>query len=354
MKRENFKPFSKKALFTLFIAFTVTAFSGCSSDDDEPASPDSPNNKVTINADGTASGGTVFHRIDETTFFLDYVKYKIVDSHLNVIGYDWIELPKEPKLYAEVNIDGVSFILRNIYGLNDSHITSITIPSTVIDFEFWECTSIKSVVISKGVTRLPWQCFKNCTSLTEIKIPDSVEEIESSAFWACTSLSEVKIPDGVTKLREYCFYDCSSLTEIKIPESVIDLGKYCFHGCISLTEIKIPESVTKLGEYCFSYCSSLTKIKIPDSATVLGDRCFVGCSSLSNIELSNNLYILGNYCFSTCSQLKSITFKNDVPSKMSSSAFSGMNCHPVAYVPKKFVENYKSKLGNYFSEIIGY
>ena len=266
MKRENFKPFSKKALFTLFIAFTVTAFSGCSSDDDEPASPDSPDNKVTINADGTASGGAVFHRIDETTFFLDYVKYKIVDSHLEIIGYDVTELPTTPKLYSEVKIDGVPLVLRNLdsSAFKNSNIESITIPSTVTSFG-------KS-------------CFLSCKLLKSISIPNGVQSISNSCFSGCSSLAEIKIPDSVTKIESYAFW---------------------------------------------------------------------GCYSLICIELPYNLNIIDN-AFVECKNLEYITFKNDVPSRMYQGAFSGMNCQPIAYVPKKFVENYKSKLGNYFSEIIGY
>lgn len=161
----------RMVVLPLLALLCVVIAAGCSSD--EPPTPDSSSdyNSVIINPDGTATGNAVFSRIDETTFFLDYVKYRIVDSHLEVIGYDEVELPEVPKLYAEVQIDGTAFRTRKITGFSESKIRSITIPSTVTYLGgFSKCILLTEINLPEGVKEFGWGCFLECTSLTEIQI----------------------------------------------------------------------------------------------------------------------------------------------------------------------------------------
>lgn len=248
MKRENFKPFSKKALFTLFIAFTVTAFSGCSSDDDEPASPDSPDNKVTINADGTASGGAVFHRIDDKTFFLDYIKYQIVDSHLEVWDYDATVPLSNPKLYSEVRINGTPLLLK-VARFSFAPFKSVTIPSTVTNFCFWECKSLNKVVIPTGINELNYPGFMGCSSLSNINLPDGLKSIVENCFCECTKLSSIKIPDSVEEIGEYAFAYCYSLTNLELPKNLNKLGNFFINGCKNLKSVTFKNDVPKQMSY---------------------------------------------------------------------------------------------------------
>lgn len=243
MKRKVFKPFSKKTLFSLFVAFTVAAFSGCSSDDDEPASPDSPDNKVTINADGTASGGAVFHRIDDKTFFLDYIKYEIVDSHLEVCGYDETMPSYKPKLYSEVRINGAPLYLRKVL-LDWTPIISITIPSTVTYTSLTRCKSLKNVVFPKD-SQTSSVYFWACTSLTNINLPDGLRTIEWGGFRECTSLNSIKIPDNVTEIESYAFEDCTSLTSIELPYNLNKLGDHFINHCKNLKSVTFKNDVPK-------------------------------------------------------------------------------------------------------------
>ena len=121
-------------------------------------------------------------------------------------------------------------------------------------------SSIKSVVISEGVTSIGSAAFGGCSSLTSIEIPDSVTSIGLQAFRGCSSLTSITIPDGVTSIWPVAFYYCSSLTSITIPDSVTSIGNHAFYNCSSLTSITIPNSVTSIGEYAFYNCSSLSDI----------------------------------------------------------------------------------------------
>lgn len=294
MRYRQILAFGGHALCSILIALLAVSLPSCTDEKDEPDKPSSSNdnNSVVINSDGTATGGAVFSRLDGETFFLDYVKYKVVDAHLKIIDYDSQELPAEPKLYAEVTLDGTLYKTRSL----SHHYTYKTIGA-----------------------------FQNA-KITSVVIPATVTAIGSYCFYECSSLTSVVIPEGVTGIGEYCFYGCSSLTSVTIPEGVTGIGKCCFYGCRSLRSVIIPDGVTRISYMCFYGCSSLTSVTLPESLEYL-DGCFWECGSLAEV-----------------------TFKSDVPSY-----YRPFSSKPIAYVPMQYLQNYKnSDIAWYFSEIIGY
>lgn len=225
----------------LFIGLLLAVcFVSCSKDDepgnggDPGKNPNQPenNSSVTINPDGSTSTKAVFSPIDETTFYIDYVKYQIVDSHLEIIGYDPFELKGDVKPYASVKYLGTTYntriILREAFR-NCKTITGINIPNTVTEIgavAFERCTSLTSVTIPSSITEIGVSAFENCVSLTSVTIPGSVTKIDQGAFGWCHSLTSVTIPSSVTKFEFIVFYGCTALSDIYIEgkPSVRDLG----------------------------------------------------------------------------------------------------------------------------------
>lgn len=67
-------------------------------------------------------------------------------------------------------------------------------------------------------------------------------------YYYCTSLASVVIPEGVTKIGKAAFLRCTGLTSIVIPKSVTTIGQGAFNFCSNLQEItvgaeKLPEGV---------------------------------------------------------------------------------------------------------------
>ena len=114
-----------------------------------------------------------------------------------------------------------------------------------------------------------------------------VTSIGDWAFMGCTSLKSITIPDGVTSIGMSAFAACVSLTSITIPDSVTSIGNGAFQTCSSLTSITIPVSVTSIGGCTFMGCTSLKSITIPDNVTSIGIGAFVGCSSLTSLRVEN-------------------------------------------------------------------
>lgn len=137
---------------------------------------------------------------------------------------------------------------------------NITIPNSVINIEnyvFAGCNSLQSINVSEGNSNY-LSCgdvlFDKSKSVlikypegekdTSYIIPDGVTSIGDFAFMYCKSLKSITIPDSVTSIEEDAFSQCKSLKSITIPNSVTSIGDGAFMYCESLQSITIPENVT--------------------------------------------------------------------------------------------------------------
>ena len=177
---------------------------------------------------------------------------------------------------------------------------------SIDSYAFYNCSSLTSISIPKGVTEIGGSAFRYCSSLTEITIPDGVTEIEGHVFDNCSKLTSITIPDGVTAIGDFAFTGCSNLTSITIPSTLTSIGERAFSGCRSLTTITIPEGVTSIGSYAFRYCSGLTKIIINGNISTMETDVFYNCSNLTSLTLGAGVESLPSNLF-TSSNLANLT-----------------------------------------------
>ncbi len=312
-----------KNVIKILASLLFISLNSCSSD--EPKNPESPggsisenNSSVIIKADGTTSTGVVFSPIDNTSFFLDFIKYEIVDSHLEIIGYDPIELAEHVRPYASVTYQGVTYqtrVIRRAVFYNCNRLKSIEIPNTVISIEkaatgsygaFEGCTNLTSVMLPESLETIGWCTFCGCTSLTSISFPESLETIDSSAFSGCTGLTSISLPESLETIGVSAFSGCTGLTSISFPESLETIGG--FSGCTGLTSISLPESLKTIGGGAFSRCTGLTSISLPESLEIIGEDAFSDCTGLTSISFPESLEIIGEGAFYDCTSLTSISF----------------------------------------------
>ena len=168
------------------------------------------------------------------------------------------------------------------------------------------------MTIPNSVTSIEDWTFFRCSSLKSVTIPDNVTSIGDYAFAGC-GLRNVTIGNSVTSIDSYAFLGCSSLTSGTIPDSVTSISEGAFGRCSSLTSVTIPDSVTSIGYRAFGYCSGLTSVTIGNSVTSIGEKAFYGCSSLTSVTIPDGVISIYNSAFDGCTSLKRITFGGDAP-----------------------------------------
>ncbi|MBQ8432061.1 MAG: leucine-rich repeat domain-containing protein [Clostridia bacterium] len=230
-------------------------------------------------------------------------------------------------LECDTNVANVA-IRENTIGIAEwafwgcNQITEVVIPDSVkyMNMVFRECSSLKSVTLPNGLTKIGR--FDGCPALEFVTIPNSVKTIGDGAFYGCSSLSTITLPEGLTTIEDSAFYNCSSLVSISIPDSVVSLGHSAFSNCGSLKNVKLSNSLTTIESSLFSMCFALESIEIPESVTCIKDNAFNMCSNITNICLPDSVTGVGEGAFEYCNGLSSITMGNGI-TEFPSDLFSG-------------------------------
>lgn len=263
-------------------------------------------------------------------------------------------------------------------------------------------TSITSIVVEEGVTRIGNYAFAGCTASESVSLPNSMEIIGYRAFLS-NGFSSITIPENVIAIGDAAFKGCSMtsvvwnarncvkyvtsagayasdfssasnpffgspgprttitsftfgetvelvpryvcynmsvLSSVTISDNVTTIGDYAFQNCSTLTAITIPESVETIGGYAFNSCTGITSITIPSSVTSIGTYAFKG-SGLTSITIPNSVTSLGTYAFQSCTALATVTLSSEI-TVLGNNTFEGCTALTSITIPSKV-----TSIGNY-------
>lgn len=151
-----------------------------------------------------------------------------------------------------------------------------------------ECgTNVENVAIREDTVGIATWAFWGCNQITEVVIPDSVKHM-NMVFRECSSLKSVTLPNGLTKIGGGLFSECTALESITFPESVKAIEEEAFMRC-GFKTITLPEGLTDIEDSTFKDCTSLASINIPNSVTSIGKFAFENCTALKTIYFSGTL-----------------------------------------------------------------
>ncbi len=143
-------------------------------------------------------------------------------------------------------------------------------------------------------------------SLITVTVREGCGEIPANAFFECASIREIILPAGVTIIGRRAFYGCEKLAKMAIPDSVTAIGDDAFHGCIRLVDLTVGAGVTALGVQVFMDCLSLKTVTLPASVTHLPNATFAGCRSLETLT-APGVQSQGEKVFHHCDKLQGWT-----------------------------------------------
>lgn len=171
------------------------------------------------------------------------------------------------------------------------NLEEFTSPSTkagnLSEHSFYYCTSLKSIVLSRGGNRS--------------NLGTGVFEYSDIRYVSFSGDADISLTTGSAS---YAFAKCESLLYLTIPMSsyisTVGLGDYFASECYSLRAIVLPSDIPVLGSWSFSNCRSLKYVHLSPNITTLPAACFSGCYSLSNIIGLNNITRFENSCLANC------------------------------------------------------
>ena len=94
--------------------------------------------------------------------------------------------------------------------------------------------------------------------------------VDINTAWGGNTIRSVIISDGVTSVGKNAFFTRNSLESVTIGDSVTSIGDQAFSTCPSLSSVTFGSSLLSIGMNAFERCTSLTTVTFPDSVTGIG------------------------------------------------------------------------------------
>ena len=174
---------------------------------------------------------------------------------------------------------------------------------------------IKSLTITKNITRIEDYAFAHCKSLRTVKFETVRFTCYQNVFKGC-DISKVEFPQNMKTVPCDLFYNAQfhSGTEIVLPQSVEEVEEGAFRYTKNLKSVKFTgNNLVKIGRVAFEE-SSISNIEFPESLKYIGDYTFDHCNNISSIVIPKNVEYIGSYAFTGCNNLSSVIIKtNKIP-----------------------------------------
>ena len=207
--------------------------------------------------------------------------------------------------------------------------------TTVVGFEnadpnlaksmFYGCTSLESVSLPTGTTKIPQAMFWGCRELTitnlaeltqlttigpsafqdsmhlNFVLPDTVTTIEANAFQSAFKDGNggsfvINKTSQLTTIGNSAFEDCRLMpASIYIPSTVTSIGTKAFTKCYTLQTLENFENcqITTIEDGTFSYASALKTLKIPATVTTIG-KAFDDNNNLTLVYIPKSVTSVAN------------------------------------------------------------
>ena len=197
---------------------------------------------------------------------------------------------------------------------------------------FYNCKSLKDVVLPNNLSGIGNQSFAYCTSLESLNVPQNVTSIKEEAFKDCKALKSVifegisasstlQIDDtafggsgivniGLNRTIEGAsFKNCETLETVTIGNGAIEIPESCFEGCINLADVSIAKCVMKIGSRAFYNCGKLS-VNLGDTGIeTIGGQAFYNCQNLSSdLVFPSTIKEIGDDAFKMVKTIKTVEF----------------------------------------------
>lgn len=164
----------------------------------------------------------------------------------------------------------------------------------------------------------------NYNGVPTIEVPEMVTDggtsyrvtaVDNYAFYECATLKKLVLPLSVTRVGSYAAFGCGKLTTVEWSSNLSSIGQYAFSET-ALASVTLPLAVTSLGDYAFAGCPKLAIVNTNNGVKTIGRSAFYQCTALTKLTLGVKLESLGTNVFAGCTALKQINCNMVAPSRV--------------------------------------
>lgn len=182
-------------------------------------------------------------------------------------------------------------------------------------YAFYGCTGLTGIDIPDSVEKIAYGVFQDCTALQYANLPVKASEkasdsyyLQGAIFHGCTSLTSVRLPDGLTRIPGAIFGKCTALKKISIPSTVTEIEVSAFMEC-GLNAVDLPFGLVSIGEAAF-YGTLLESLVIPDHVESIGRKAIYEMPHLKSLVIGSGVVSMGDLNISCCPDLKKVRFSD--------------------------------------------
>ncbi len=287
--------------------------------------------------------------IDATDWYQLRQMHNLV--YLDISGLSVSEIPYQA-LYDCWQIETVILpdTLKSIrdYAFAYTGVKDIVIPPTVRNiyggYNFYDCDSLRSIVIPEGVKSLPVQCFYDCNNLHSVTLPSTLTSMSDNCFEGC-DLYSLHLPGALSYIPSYGFKNNKNLVKVEFEEGNSYIGYEAFLQCNSIDSLVFPSTIKVINGYAFSTNRSLVDVKLNEGLEEIDNYAFINCSGLTEITLPSSLqYCLGRP-FYGCSGIRKIESRALIPPTVRSAVPTSSAGNIELYVPLWSFQEYMTTPG---------
>ncbi len=176
------------------------------------------------------------------------------------------------------------------------------------------CSSLESINVPEGLTRIEDRTFYQCTKLASFAFPSTLKYIGSQAFMYCKALETVTLNEGLTQMRSEAFEECAALQTLSLPSTLEVIPEKAFYNCSKLQNIQWAEGVKTIGQSAFGI-ANLGILVLPNSIERIESSAF-SHAEVTNVVFGENIEQIGagafagtRYADGSYYHLRSISFK---------------------------------------------
>jgi len=213
------------------------------------------------------------------------------------------------------------------------NLTNVILPETLVSIgprAFDTCYVLQTVIFPDSLVNIGTEAFNDCLAITTVDLSKTkVTELKPSTFYECESLKYVMLPNSLISIGIGTFLRCISLKSVILPTNLVNIGSGTFLGCISLKSVILPASLVRIGTGTFQGCKALKRIDLSHTnVTVIKESTFEDCISLRSVILPSSLVNIEENAFKGCKALRSVIFVNKLVS-ISNTSYDMRNGWPL-------------------------